>query len=90
MFDHRELYITLQYALIYTALNYVTLRILGVDAGEPFMKDALSCLHRMGGCGQVPPWGKFWLAVLGLYDWEGMDSLLPELWILPKALPIHP
>jgi hypothetical protein len=28
--------------------------------------------------------------VIGLYDWSGNNSILPELWIVPHFLPIHP
>ncbi|MDQ3776154.1 MAG: hypothetical protein M3461_18280 [Pseudomonadota bacterium] len=35
-------------------------------------------------------WGKFWLAMLNLYDWAGLHPLVPELWALPRRLPIHP
>jgi hypothetical protein len=28
--------------------------------------------------------------VIGLYDWSGNNSILPELWIVPYFLPIHP
>ncbi len=34
--------------------------------------------------------GKFWLAALGVYDWDGLNPLTPELWILPEVLPVHP
>lgn len=34
--------------------------------------------------------GKFWLAVMGVYDWEGLHPIPPELWLLPYMLPIHP
>jgi len=27
---------------------------------------------------------------LGLYEWEGVTSMFPELWLLPEALPLHP
>jgi hypothetical protein len=32
----------------------------------------------------------FFLKVIGLYDWSGNNSILPELWIVPHFLPIHP
>jgi squalene cyclase len=35
-------------------------------------------------------WGKFYLSVLNVYEWEGNDALLPELWKLPKWVPFHP
>lgn len=28
----------------------------------------------------IPSWGKFWLAVLNVYSWEGLNTLFPELW----------
>ena len=33
-----------------------------------------------GGAACIPSWGKFWLAVLNVYDWDGLHTLLPELW----------
>lgn len=30
------------------------------------------------------------MAALGVYDWEGMNPVPPELWLLPHILPIHP
>ena len=33
----------------------------------------------------IPSWGKFWLAVLNVYSWEGMNTLLPEMWYVPPS-----
>lgn len=46
-------------------------------------------LHR-GGVLYCTSWGKFWLSVLGVYEWEGVNPMPPEMWLLPYALPIHP
>ena len=73
-----------------TALNYVTMRLLGVEPHEPHAARARRWLHDHGGAEGVPTWGKCWLAVLGVYEWEGVNALLPELWLLPEALPMHP
>ncbi|RKO85945.1 terpenoid cyclases/protein prenyltransferase alpha-alpha toroid, partial [Blyttiomyces helicus] len=75
-----------------TALNYVTCRLLGVDADHPAMIKARATLHIFGGAAGIPSWGKFWLAVLNVYDWNGMNPVPPELWyvLLPYSLPIHP
>ena len=27
----------------------------------------------------IPQWGKFWLAVLGVYSWDGLTTLFPEV-----------
>lgn len=73
-----------------TSCNYVVLRLLGNDAELDFMQAARSKLYEMGGTVGVPSWGKLWLAVLGVYDWEGVNPIPPELWCLPDWVPIHP
>lgn len=73
-----------------TALNYVALRILGLPPQDPRCACARAWLLDHGGAEGVPTWGKCWLAVLGVYDWEGLNPLLPELWLLPRGLPFHP
>jgi len=47
-------------------------------------------LNVLGGATGAPSWGKFWMSTLGVYDWEGMNPVPPELWLLPHFLPIHP
>ena len=42
-----------------------------------------------GGAIGAPAWGKFWLAVLNCYSYEGMNPVPPELWILPYMIPLH-
>jgi cycloartenol synthase len=73
-----------------SALCYVSLRILGADANDPACVASRAWIEKNGGAGGVPGWGKFWLAVLGVYDWDGVDPLTPEFWLLPYALPMHP
>ena len=63
-----------------TALNYCVLRILGLDADHPMMIKARSFIHKHGGAVGIPSWGKFWLACLNVYDWEGLHPISPELW----------
>lgn len=43
-----------------TALNYVSLRILGLGPEHPVCAKARENLHKMGGAGVVPSWGKAW------------------------------
>nr|KAF6478060.1 lanosterol synthase [Molossus molossus] len=73
-----------------TALNYVSLRILGVGPDDPDLVRARNILHKKGGAVAVPSWGKFWLAVLNVYSWEGLNTLIPEMWLLPDWVPAHP
>ena len=73
-----------------TAMNYVTFRLLGVGADDSDASRARACLHQLGGAIGIPSWGKFWLAVLNVYSWDGMHSLMPEIWLLPSWFPAHP
>uniref|UniRef100_A0A8C4R4G5 Lanosterol synthase n=1 Tax=Eptatretus burgeri TaxID=7764 RepID=A0A8C4R4G5_EPTBU len=73
-----------------TTLNYVALRLLGVGPDDPSLVQARSNLHSKGGALGIPSWGKFWLAVLNVYSWDGMHTLLPEMWLLPSWMPGHP
>ena len=51
---------------------------------------ARTWLHKYGDTRKIPAWGKFWLACLGVYEWEGMNPIPPELWLFPYAFPLHP
>lgn len=31
-----------------------------------------------------------WLSCLGVYEWEGVNPIPPELWLLPYSVPFHP
>ncbi|KAF8694593.1 hypothetical protein HU200_038122 [Digitaria exilis] len=75
-----------------TTLNYVTLRLLGEgpDGGDGAMKEGRNWILQHGGATFTTSWGKFWLAVLGVFDWSGSNPLPPELWLLPYSLPFHP
>lgn len=56
------------------------MRILGVGAEHPILVKARACLHKLGGATGIPAWGKFWLSILNVYDWEGNQPIPPELW----------
>uniref|UniRef100_A0A4W6FFF8 Terpene cyclase/mutase family member n=1 Tax=Lates calcarifer TaxID=8187 RepID=A0A4W6FFF8_LATCA len=73
-----------------TALSYTSLRILGLEPDDPDMVRARNNLHSKGGAVGIPSWGKFWLAILNVYSWEGMNTLLPEMWLFPAWMPAHP
>ena len=38
------------------------------------------CVCPPGGAAAIPSWGKFVLALLNLYSWDGLHNLCPELW----------
>jgi len=73
-----------------TVLQYVSLRILGMQADDEPVIKARQWIHSHGGAMTIPSWGKFYLSILGVYEWEGCNSLFPEMWLLPRSLPVHP
>ncbi len=77
-------------AVFPTALNYVAARLLGEEADAGWLARARAWLEAHGGPTQSAAWGKYFLAVLNLYDYRGLTPVLPELWLLPTRLPFHP
>lgn len=96
MFNHQNndagwgLHIEGESTMFGTVMHYVALRILGVDQQHPNLITARSWIKAHGGAKGIPSWGKFYLALLNLYAWEGFNSLFPEMWLFPKWLPFHP
>jgi squalene/oxidosqualene cyclase-like protein len=73
-----------------SVLSYVALRFLDVAPADPSLVRARAFIAGHGGPVASASWGKFVLAVLGLYDWKGLHPVPPELWLLPESLPMHP
>ncbi|XP_057761704.1 lupeol synthase-like [Arachis stenosperma] len=76
-----------------SALSYIALRILGEELEHHQnmpMARARKWILDHGGLVAVPSWGKFWVSVLGVYEWSGCNPLPPELWLLPRSTPFHP
>lgn len=73
-----------------TVMQYVSMRLMGAKKDEPNMAKARNWIKANGGATSIPSWGKFYLSTLNIYDWKGFNSVFPELWLLPKWLPIHP
>jgi cycloartenol synthase len=76
-----------------SVLNYVTLRLLGdgLEGGEfNSLERGRQWILDHGGATSIPSWGKFWLSVLGAFEWSGNNPLPPEIWMLPYFLPMHP
>lgn len=78
-------------SLFVTVLAYVALRAMGVPAGDPMTSAARSWLRAQPDDVTVlPSWGRMWLAMLGLYEYEGINPLVPETALLPGWAPVHP
>jgi squalene/oxidosqualene cyclase-like protein len=84
------LHIEAESAVFPSSLNYVAARLLGEDANAGWLVRARTWLTQHGGPTRSAAWGKYFLAVLNLYDYRGLTPVLPELWLLPTRLPFHP
>ncbi|MFS7934989.1 putative lupeol synthase [Helianthus anomalus] len=77
-----------------SVFSYVTLRLLGEEADSGAEDMAVvkgrKWILDHGGAVGIPLWGKFWLAVLGIYEWSGCNPTPPELLLLPYFFPLHP
>jgi cycloartenol synthase len=73
-----------------TVLIYVSLRLLGANPEEDFMKKGRAFIQNEGGAIFTSSWAKFWLCLLGAYDYKGVNSIPPEMWLLPNWFPFHP
>ena len=66
-----------------TVLSYVSLRLLGAEADDARCQKARKWILIHGGATLIPSWGKFWLSVLGVFSWDGLNPTPPEMWLLP-------
>ncbi|XP_052198230.1 lupeol synthase-like [Diospyros lotus] len=73
-----------------SCLSYICLRLLGEEGDEDGVSRGRKWILEHGGALGIPSWGKFWLTVLGVYEWGGCNPMPPEFWLLPKLSPIHP
>jgi lanosterol synthase len=73
-----------------SALGYAAQRLLGASPDEPHLIRLRAWIARNGSPLGAASWGKFTLCLLGLYDWQGIHPILPELWLLPPGAPMHP
>ncbi len=75
--------------LFVTTLVYVAIRILEVTPDDPLIAPARRFIQAADVL-EIPSWGKFWLALLNLYDWQGVNAIIPEMWSLPSWVAFHP
>ncbi|XP_008661275.1 achilleol B synthase isoform X4 [Zea mays] len=79
-------------AMFSTCLNYTALRLLGEvqqEENDGLAKGRAWILSH-GTATAAPQWAKILLSVIGVYDWRGNNPVVPELWLVPRFLPIHP
>jgi hypothetical protein len=67
-----------------STLMYVALRLLGVPANDPAAVRGRQFLLDNGGATYTASWCKFYLCLLGVMDWQGHNSVPPEMMIIPN------
>nr|AYE89270.1 triterpene cyclase [Siraitia grosvenorii] len=84
------LHIVGESCMLCTVLNYVQLRLLGEGPDMDACGRARKWILDHGGALYIPSWGKIWLAILGVYEWEGANPMPPEFWMFGNMLPVSP
>lgn len=75
-----------------TCFNYAALMLLGErhDGDNDALSKGRSWILSHGSATAIPQWGKIWFSIIGIYDWSGNNPIIPELWMVPDFLPVHP
>lgn len=71
-------------------LMYLSLRLLGVDKDDPRCQKGRAFIREHGGAVMTASWAKFYLCMLGCMEWDGHNSVPPEMFLLPNWIPFHP
>ncbi|CAK9308724.1 unnamed protein product [Citrullus colocynthis] len=83
------LHIVGESCMLCTVLNYIALRLLGEEAEKEECGRARKWILDHGGALYIPSWGKIWLSILGIYEWEGTNPMPPEVWMLGENIGIN-
>nr|GLL30203.1 dammarenediol II synthase-like [Ipomoea trifida] len=86
------LYVDGHSTMMGSALSYVGLRLLGEepeDGDGPIVRGRKWILDHGGATG-IASWGKLFLSVLGVYEWDGCNPIPPEFWLFPSKFIFHP
>ncbi|EFY94967.1 squalene/oxidosqualene cyclase family protein [Metarhizium robertsii] len=73
-----------------TTSNYIVMRIAGMSPHHPILIRAREFIHSHGGALYSSVWGKLWMAILGIVDWDIVHPMPAEIWLLPEWVPFHP
>ncbi|HZV79952.1 MAG TPA: squalene--hopene cyclase [Candidatus Binatus sp.] len=72
-----------------TIETYVALKVLGVSPNSECMVKALAVIRRLGGASEARVFTKIWLALFGVYPWDGIPTMPPEIVFLPSRVPFN-
>jgi squalene-hopene/tetraprenyl-beta-curcumene cyclase len=71
-----------------TLESYAALRLAGLSADDPRLAAARRFCEERGGIGGARVFTRMWLALLGLWDWDEIPEIPPELVLLPPWSPL--
>jgi squalene-hopene/tetraprenyl-beta-curcumene cyclase len=66
-----------------TLESYAALRLAGLDADDPRLAAARRFVEERGGIGGARVFTRMWLALVGLWDWDEIPEIPPELVLFP-------
>jgi squalene-hopene/tetraprenyl-beta-curcumene cyclase len=72
-----------------TAETYLALRILGISEDDPRMKEAERYVLMHGGLEKIRVFTRINLAIFGLFPWEAVPVMPPELILCPPSSPAN-
>jgi squalene-hopene/tetraprenyl-beta-curcumene cyclase len=72
-----------------TVEAYVALRLAGDPAEAPHMRAAAQVVRDLGGLERSRVFTRFWLALFGLWPWEDLPVMPPEIVLLPSWCPLN-
>jgi squalene-hopene/tetraprenyl-beta-curcumene cyclase len=72
-----------------TVEAWVALRLAGDSADEPHLTRAAEFVRRAGGVERSRVFTRIWLALFGLWPWDDLPELPPEMVLLPPSVPLN-
>jgi len=72
-----------------TVEAYVALRLAGDDPADEHMQRALRFVLAWGGVERTRVFTRIWLALFGLWSWDDLPNMPPELVFLPRWFPLN-
>jgi squalene-hopene/tetraprenyl-beta-curcumene cyclase len=72
-----------------TVEAYVALRLAGDDPSDPHMAKAAEFVRSAGGLERARVFTRLWLALFGLWSWDDLPMMPPEMIFVPSWFPLN-
>ncbi|HEY6745206.1 MAG TPA: prenyltransferase/squalene oxidase repeat-containing protein, partial [Mycobacteriales bacterium] len=72
-----------------TAEAWVALRLAGDPADAPHMAAAAAFVRSRGGVAATRVFTRIWLSLVGLWSWDDVPTIPPEIMLLPPWVPLN-